>query len=379
MSPFQACHQYGQSIWLDFIRRDLLLSGGLQALIDEGIRGLTSNPAIFEKAIAGSADYDTALAARVRAGETDAACLFEHLAIEDIRKAADIFMPLYRDSAARDGYVSLEVSPHIALDAEATIADARRLWKAVDRPNLMIKVPGTAAGAIAVRQLIGEGINVNVTLLFSRPAYLAVAEAYLDGLETYVAAGGDPATVASVASFFISRIDSAMDAEIDARIAATNDAKLHAQLAALKGGVAIANAKLAYRDYQQLCLTPRWQALVQRGAHPQRLLWASTGTKNAAYRDVLYVEQLIGADTVNTIPPATMDAFRDHGQVTATLTDSVDAADAALGQVEALGLPLDAITEQLVADGVKLFVDAHDQLLAAVARKRDVLNAAAAS
>ncbi len=377
MNPFQACHQLGQSIWLDFIRRDLLVSGGLQALIDEGIRGLTSNPAIFEKAIGGSTEYDAALATQVAAGELDAARLFEHLAIEDIRKAADIFMPLYRNSAGQDGYVSLEVSPHIAMDTAATVADAHRLWKAVDRPNLMIKVPGTAPGAAAVRQLIGAGINVNVTLLFSRAAYLAVAEAYLDGLETYAAAGGNPATVASVASFFISRIDSAMDADIDARLSATADAEVREQLAALKGGIAIANAKLAYRDYQQLSQTPRWQALVQRGARPQRLLWASTGTKNAAYRDVLYVEQLIGADTVNTIPPATMDAFRDHGKVAASLAESVDAAEALIKQAEALGLPLDAVTEQLVTDGVKLFVDAHDQLLAAVARKRDALNAAA--
>jgi transaldolase len=376
VSPFLACHQRGQSIWLDFIRRELLVSGGLQTLIDEGIRGLTSNPAIFEKAIGGSTDYDEALAAQVRAGESDVAVLFEQLAIDDIRKAADVFMPLYRQSGGQDGFVSLEVSPHIAMDTAATVADAQRLWQAVDRPNLMIKVPGTAPGATAVRQLIGEGINVNVTLLFSRSAYRAVADAYIDGLETWVAAGGDPARVASVASFFISRIDSAMDAEIDRRLATAGDTGQ--SLAALKGQVAIANAKLAYRDYQQLSRTSRWQALVQRGARPQRLLWASTGTKNPAYRDVLYVEQLIGADTVNTIPPATMDAFRDHGQVADTLTAAVDAAEAVLAQVGSQKLPLDAITDQLVTDGVKLFVDAHDQLLAAVARKRDALLAAAA-
>ncbi len=376
MSPFLACHHHGQSIWLDFIRRELLVSGGLQALIDEGIRGLTSNPAIFEKAIAGSTDYDDALAAQVRAGESDVAVLFEQLAIEDIRKAADVFMPLYQQSQGQDGFVSLEVSPHIAMDTAATVADARRLWKAVDRPNLMIKVPGTAPGALAVRQLIGEGINVNVTLLFSRAAYRAVADAYIEGLETFAASGGDPARVASVASFFISRIDSAVDAEIDRRVAAAGDGA--ADLAALKGQVAIANAKLAYRDYQQLSQSSRWQALLARGARPQRLLWASTGTKNPAYRDVLYVEQLIGADTVNTIPPATMDAFRDHGGVDDTLTAKVDGADAVIAQVAALDLPLDAITDQLVTDGIQLFVDAHDQLLAAVARKRDALLSAAA-
>jgi len=376
VSPFLACHHHGQSIWLDFIRRELLVSGGLQALIDEGIRGLTSNPAIFEKAIAGSTDYDDALAAQVRAGESDVAVLFEQLAIEDIRKAADVFMPLYQQSQGQDGFVSLEVSPHIAMDTAATVADARRLWKAVDRPNLMIKVPGTAPGALAVRQLIGEGINVNVTLLFSRAAYRAVADAYIEGLETFAASGGDPARVASVASFFISRIDSAVDAEIDRRVAAAGDGA--ADLAALKGQVAIANAKLAYRDYQQLSQSSRWQALLARGARPQRLLWASTGTKNPAYRDVLYVEQLIGADTVNTIPPATMDAFRDHGGVDDTLTAKVDGADAVIAQVAALDLPLDAITDQLVTDGIQLFVDAHDQLLAAVARKRDALLSAAA-
>lgn len=372
MNSFQQCHQQGQSLWFDFIRRDLLDGGGLQALIDDGVRGLTSNPAIFEKAIAGSSQYDAELAAYVGAGERDPAALFERLAIEDIRRAADLFLPMYRDSQAVDGYVSLEVSPHLSDDTDGTVADARRLWKAVDRPNLMIKVPGTPAGAEAVRQLIGEGINVNVTLLFSREAYLAVAAAYVDGLETFAAAGGDIAKVASVASFFISRIDSAVDAALDQRVAGGADAAL----AELKGKVAIANAKLAYQDYQALSATPRWQALLAKGAQPQRLLWASTGTKNPAYRDVLYVETLIGPDTVNTVPPATMDAFRDHGEVAVTLTQDLDAAAAVLGALELAGIALAPITDKLVVDGLQLFVEAYDALLGAVAGKRDALAAA---
>ncbi len=377
MSPLQDCKRHGQSIWLDFIRRRLLVSGELQRLIDaDGISGLTSNPAIFEKAIGGSDDYDAALAGLVAAGTQDPAQLFEQLALDDIRAAADRFAPVYARSQGRDGYVSLEVSPHLAMDEDATVRDAQRLWRAVDRPNLMIKVPGTGPGVAAVRRLIGMGINVNVTLLFARSAYRAVAEAYMDGLETFAAGGGELSRVASVASFFVSRIDTAMDAEIERRIAAATDAQTRDRLAALTGRVAIANAKLAYRDYQALIAQPRWQQLAGRGARAQRLLWASTGTKNTRYSDVLYVDQLIGADTVNTIPPATMDAFRDHGRVQPTLTQDPDAAQAVLDALGGLGLDLDALTTQLVVDGVQLFADAHDTLLAAVARKRDALRSA---
>ncbi|HEY0916039.1 MAG TPA: transaldolase [Solimonas sp.] len=365
MSALKAISQHGQSVWLDYIRRDLLLSGGLQKLIDEdGLLGLTSNPAIFEKAIGGSADYDAALKTLVAEGQRDTAALFERLAIQDIQQAADIFHPVWEASGGVDGYVSLEVAPGLAYDTAGTLADARRLWAAVGRPNLMIKVPGTPEGAEAIRQLIAEGINVNVTLLFSRPAYLAVAEAYLAGLEARVAAGGAIDRIASVASFFISRIDAAMDAEIAAR---------GGEAQALSGKVAIANAKLAYEDYKALCAGARWQKLAARGARPQRLLWASTGTKNPAYRDVLYVEELIGPETVDTIPPATMDAFRDHGRPRASLQEGTADAIAVIAAVERLDLPLDAITTRLVTEGVKLFVDAHDQLLAAVARKRDAL------
>jgi len=372
MSALEAIRELGQSVWLDYIRRDLLLSGGLQKLIDEdGLRGLTSNPAIFEKAIGGSPDYDTALQALVGEGVHEAGALYERLAIEDIRQAADLFRPVYEASGGLDGYVSLEVAPDLACDTTRTLADARRLWAAVQRPNLMIKVPGTPQGAEAIRQLIGEGINVNVTLLFSRAAYLAVAEAYLDGLEARLAAGARIDGIASVASFFVSRIDTAMDAEIAARG--------EPGLQGLAGKVAIANARLAYQDYKALCAGARWQRLAAQGARPQRLLWASTGTKNPAYRDVLYVEELIGPETVDTIPPATMDAFRDHGRPRASLEEDVAAAGEVMAAVERHGLPLAAITERLVIEGVQLFVDAHDKLLAAVARKRQELQPRALS
>ncbi len=365
----------GQSLWLDFIHRELLRGGGLTRLVqDDGIAGVTSNPAIFEKAIGGSGDYDSALAALVAQGQRDPAQLFEHLAIDDIRAAADILRPVYDASAGADGYVSLEVSPHLAMDEAGTVADGQRLWTAVDRPNLMIKVPGTAPGAGAVRQLTAAGINVNVTLLFSRAAYRAVADAYVAGLEQRAAQGADVSRVASVASFFVSRIDTALDAEIERRVAA-GDTEGDA-LAPLAGQIAIANAKLAYADSLDTLQSTRWQSLASLGARPQRLLWASTGTKNPKYRDVLYVESLIGPDTVNTVPPATLDAFRDHGHAALTLTREVDRARRAIAEVARLGLPLDAVCEQLVAEGIRQFVDAHDKLLAAVATKRDALRTA---
>lgn len=372
MNPLLECKRLGQSIWLDFIRRKLLTDGGLVRLIAaDGISGVTSNPAIFEKAIGGSDDYDDALAAAMRSGPCDAERLFEQLAIDDIRAAADALRPVHEQTGGADGYVSLEVSPHLALDEDATVRDAQRLWRAVDRHNLMIKVPGTAPGIAALRRLIAQGINVNITLLFARATYRAVAEAYIDGLEQLVAAGGDPKRVASVASFFISRIDTALDAEIERRIAAGDTEA--PRLRALAGRIAIANAKLAYADAAQIYAQSRWQTLAARGARAQRLLWASTGTKNPAYRDTLYVEALIGADTVNTVPPATLDAFRDHGVARATLATGLDEARQVFAEVERLQLPLDAVTAQLVDDGIRLFVDAHDKLLAAVATKRDRL------
>lgn len=365
MSRLQALAEQGQSVWLDYIRRDLVDGSGLARMIAEGgLRGLTSNPAIFEKAIAGTMLYDASLAGHVHEGLRDPEQLVEALAVEDIRMAADAFDRLYRDSKGLDGYVSLEVSPKLANDSARTLTEARRLWRTVGRPNLMIKVPGTAAGVPVVRQLIAEGINVNVTLLFSRAAYKAVADAYLDGADAWLKDGGDPAKLASVASFFVSRIDTAVDAEL---------AKLGGEATALSGQVAIANAKLAYQDYLELRAAPRWQALAAQGVRPQRLLWASTGVKNPAWRDTLYVEALIGPETVNTVPPATLEAFVDHGEVARTLDSGVAYAQTVMAAIERLGIPFDSITEKLGNDGVQLFVDAWAQLLQAVANKRDAL------
>ncbi|WP_137387671.1 bifunctional transaldolase/phosoglucose isomerase [Rhodoligotrophos defluvii] len=368
-NPLRELAHFGQSVWLDYVRRSLIASGGLAELIaKDGLKGVTSNPSIFEKAIAGSTDYDEDFDRFVAEGDRSAGDIYEHLAIGDIKAAADALRVVYDETGGVDGYISLEVSPYLALKTEATIAEARRLWNAVDRPNLMVKVPGTDAGVPAIRQLISEGININVTLLFSQEAYKAVAEAYLAGLEDYHEKGGDLSRVASVASFFVSRIDTAIDKKIDTRIAA-GDPQAE-ELAQLKGKVAIANAKLAYQYYQELIRTPRWLNLAQRGARPQRLLWASTGTKNKAYSDVLYVEELIGPDTVNTMPPATMDAFRDHGHPRESLTEDLDGAKAVLAATDRLGLDLDGVTKQLVTEGVQLFADAFDELLAAVAAKR---------
>ncbi len=370
MNPLQLLQSQGQSVWLDYVRRDLLKDGGLKKLIDhDGVVGVTSNPAIFEKAISSSDAYDPAIKIDVEKNGLDTANIFERLAIADIQSAADILKPVYDRTGGVDGYISLEVSPYIALKTDETIAEGRRLWKAVGRKNLMIKVPGTAAGVPAIRQLISEGVNINVTLLFAVDAYKAVAEAYIAGLEAFVAGGGDPKTVSSVASFFVSRIDSAIDKQIEAKLkdAKGDDA---AALESLLGKVAIANAKIAYVHYQDLIGSERWKKLEAKGAKRQRLLWASTGTKNPAYRDVLYVEELIGPDTVDTMPVATMDAFRDHGVAKDTITSGVDQARKTLADLARLGLDLDKVTADLVTDGVKLFADAADTLYAAVEDKR---------
>lgn len=371
-NPLQALQHFGQAPWVDFIRRGFLADGSLARLIaQDGVAGVTSNPAIFERAIAGSTEYDSAIAAALQDGLADAGALYESLAVADIAQAADILAPVHAASGGADGFVSLEVSPYLAFDAAGTIAEARALWARVARPNLMIKVPGTAAGAEAIRVLIEDGININVTLLFAQSAYQAVAEAFLAGLEARRARGLGVAGIHSVASFFISRIDSVVDGRIDARLAA-GDA-LEERLRALRGKVAIANAKLAYRWFEALSASARWQSLAADGAAPQRLLWASTGTKDKAYSDVRYVEELIGPLTVNTMPPATMDAFRDHGVAAARLTENVAEAEAILAEAAALGFDLDEITARLVVDGARLFTDAFDQLLGAVAAKRTQL------
>jgi transaldolase/glucose-6-phosphate isomerase len=360
----------GQSVWLDFIERRILQDGAFQELIDrDGLKGVTSNPSIFEKAIGESPEYDASLKAFVENQDGETAQVFEHLAIADIQAAADQLRGVYDRLNGRDGFVSLEVSPYLAMDADATIAEARRLWAAVDRPNLMIKVPGTGPGTPAIRQLISEGVNVNVTLLFGLEAYRSVAEAYQAGLEARRAAGGDISRIASVASFFVSRIDSQIDSAIDARLKAGAGAD-EAELKSVRGQVAIANAKMAYQHYLSLLATPRWKALAAAGAAPQRLLWASTGTKNPDYSEVLYVETLIGPDTINTLPPKTMDAFRERGEVRQTLTEDLGQARAVLASAERLGLDLDGVTARLVVDGVRQFADAADKLYGAVAAKR---------
>jgi transaldolase len=369
-NPLKALTAAGQAIWLDYLHQDILSSGELKRLIaDDGVTGLTSNPSIFEKAIGDGEAYDVRIGKLAAAGKTETKDLYEAIAIGDIQGACDQFRPTWDRLRGRDGYASLEVSPELADDTGGTVAEARRLWAAVDRPNLMIKVPGTKAGAPAVRRLIGAGINVNVTLLFGLQAYLDVAEAHMAGLEDLKAAGGDVARMHGVASFFVSRIDTAIDRKVDETLK-TADPATAGRLKAVRGQVAIANARVAYQRYLRMILTPRWKALGQAGAAPQRLLWASTGTKDPAYSDVLYIETLIGPDTVNTMPPKTLDAFRDHGRVAQTLMQDPAAAEAILREADALGLDLDGVTDELVKDGVRLFAKAFDDLLKAVDDKR---------
>jgi transaldolase/glucose-6-phosphate isomerase len=371
MNPVKALENHGQAVWLDFLARGFVAKGDLKKLIDtDGVKGVTSNPSIFEKAIGSSDEYDGAIGHALKKGDRPVADLFEHLAIEDIQHAADVLRPVYDQLKGADGFVSLEVSPYLAMDTKGTIVEAERLWKDVKRRNLMVKVPATPEGLPAIERLIGEGISINITLLFSQEVYRQVAEAYLAGLEKYVAKGGDPSHVASVASFFVSRIDTAVDKQLDEKIAKANDPSEKERLAALKGKVAIANAKLAYQDYQRLFSGARWDKLAAKGAKPQRLLWASTGTKNKDYSDVLYVEELIGPNTINTVPPATLDAFRDHGKLRDSLEENVEDARRVLEELDRSGISLEAITAELVKDGVKQFADAADKLYGAVAHKR---------
>lgn len=367
INPVRALYgSYGQAVWLDYIRRTLIESGELRRLIDEdGVRGVTSNPAIFEKAITGSQDYAQALK-KLEAVGLDAKAAYESLAIKDIRDAADVLAPLYEASERRDGYVSLEVSPYLARDTRGTVEEARRLWAAVHRENVMIKVPATREGIAAVRELIAAGISVNVTLLFAKATYEGVAAAYMEGLEMLAKSGGDLRRVASVASFFISRIDAAVDLLILQRIKSAANASEAAVLKSLVGKVAIANAKLTYQCYQRLIDAARWRELVKKGAQPQRVLWASTSTKNAAYRDVLYVEELIGRDTVNTIPPPTLDAFRDHGRLRTSLTDDVEGAYDTLVTLDRVGISMPNVTNRLLEEGLSVFTEAFGKLLKAV-------------
>ena len=371
-NTLKALEQFRQSPWLDFIQRSFLDDGRLQTLIDrDGLKGMTSNPSIFEKAMGHGTDYDAGFKQLAAKGDLDAQSIYESLAIEDIQHAADLLRPVYEATSKIDGYVSLEVSPYLALRTDETVAEARRLWADVKRDNLMVKVPGTDQGGPAIRTLIGEGMNINVTLLFSLDAYKAVAEAYIAGLEDFKAKGGDVAKVASVASFFVSRIDAVIDKKIDERIKVGGTDV--ADLKRVRGKTAIANAKMAYQHYLSLVESPRWKVLADAGAMPQRLLWASTGTKDKAYSDVLYIEELIGADTVNTMPPATMDAFREHGHLRNALMEDVDGAREIMLTVKRLGLDLEGVTLALVDDGVKSFAKAADDLLGAVAAKRNTM------
>jgi transaldolase len=366
MNPLLALQTYGQSVWLDYIQRHLITSGELQRLIaEDGLRGMTSNPAIFEKAITGGTDYADVLNSLANQ-PLNTTALYEWLAIRDIQDAADILHPVYEQTQRGDGYVSLEVSPHLAHDTEGTIQEARRLWQEVGRPNIMIKVPATPAGLPAIERLISEAINVNVTLLFSQAVYEDVAQAYISGMQRLAAQGGDVSGVASVASFFISRIDTAVDAQLTTRLKTATTAQERTLLRSLMGKVAIANGKLTYQRYKTIFRGSVWEALAARGAHKQRVLWASTSTKNPRYRDVLYVEELIGPDTVNTMPPATLEAFRDHGRPRASLEEDVDEARDTMEVLESLGISMTTITAQLVDEGVRLFAEPFDKLLEAL-------------
>jgi len=361
-----------QAVWLDFVARGFVARGELAEMVErDDLRGLTSNPSIFEKAIGHSTEYDDALRAVMRDGDARVIDLYEGLAIADIQAAADVLRRVYETSDGADGYVSLEVSPYLALDTQETLAEARRLHKAVARDNLMVKVPATPEGIPAIRELTADGISINVTLLFSQEVYEQVARAFIEGLTEFGEKGGDVSRVASVASFFISRIDVEVDKRLDAKIAATDDASEKAALDGLKGKVAIANAKLAYRRYEAIFSGEAWDRLEAKGAKAQRLLWASTGVKNKAYPDTLYVSELVGHNTVNTMPPATMDAFRDHGEVRGdTIKEGLAEAGAVMARLAEAGIDIEAVAVQLVEEGVQLFIDAADKLLGAVAGKR---------
>jgi transaldolase len=367
-NPLLKLSTFGQSIWLDYIRRDMITSGELKRLIDEdGLGGVTSNPAIFDKAIAGSHDYDEAIRAQALAGKTPEG-IYEALTVEDVQMAADVFRPLFDRLKGRDGFVSLEVNPHLAHDTPGTVAEARRLWGKLNRPNVLIKVPATREGLPAIRQLSAEGINVNITLLFGLPRYEQVAEAYLTGLEDRAAQGLPLDRLASVASFFLSRIDVLVDPTLEKLRTAGGPQSQAA--AALVGQVAIASAKVAYGIYKRIFQADRFLALAARGARPQRLLWASTSTKNPNYPDLKYVEPLIGPETINTLPPETLRAYLDHGQPASSLEERLDQAASLLQRLAEVGLDLGQVTQQLEDQGVEKFNQPYDSLMATLEGKR---------
>jgi transaldolase len=350
----------GQSVWLDYIRRDMIRSGRLKELIERsGVRGVTSNPAIFEKAIDESNDYDDDINEFIGHG-ANAQQIYQILTVQDIQEAADVLGPLYDRTQGHDGFVSLEVSPHLARDTEATIREARALWKKVNRPNLLIKIPGTAEGLPAISQCISEGINVNVTLIFGLPTYTKVATAYIEGLESRLARGESIGRIASVASFFLSRIDVLVDKMLEKAI----DAKKYSEIAqALQGQVAVSCAKVAYQTYKEIFGSEKFRKLADKAARPQRLLWASTGTKNPSYSDVKYVEPLIGPETVNTMPPATLEAYRDHGHPAVRLEQGAAEADHLLSRLSDVGIALNDVVDQLEAEGIEKFIRPYDSLI----------------
>ena len=367
MNPVLALRTFGQSIWLDYVGRSFIAGGALRRLIaEDGLCGVTSNPAIFEKAITGSSDYADALNALAREPGLDSKARYERLIVEDIQAAADVLLPVYTRTRRRDGYVSVEVSPYLARDTNGTVDEARRLWDAVARDNVMIKIPATPEGIPAIVQLLSRGINVNVTLIFAREVYELVAEAYLSGLEQFAARGGDVGTVASVASLFVSRIDAAADEMICARLKISTKEMEQAVLRGLRGNIAVANAKLAYQRYRTLFCGGRWEALARRGAMTQRLLWASTGTKNPNDRDVKYIEELIGQETVNTVPPATLSAFRDHGRPESRLNEGIHNAAVTLRALEQSGISMKEITDRLLDEGLQRFRGSFDRILTVI-------------
>jgi len=369
-NPIEALLREGQSVWQDDISRQMLESGDLARAIESGgIRGLTSNPTIFEKAIASGSAYDDDVLRLLRAGK-DAKEIFEAVAVADIRDAADLFRPIYDASGGQDGFVSLEVSPGAARDPRATLVEARRLWASVDRPNLMVKVPGTAEGGEAIRTLLEDGININVTLLFAIPSHEAVMTAYVDALTARHAAGKPIDRIASVASFFVSRVDTLIDKLLEAKIAATDDPPLQARLRGLLGRAAVANAQLAYERFQRIFGGEGFAALRAAGAKVQRPLWASTGVKNPAYRDTLYVEELVGPDTVNTMPRPLIEAVRDHGVVSRTVDQGYDEARRVASELAAVGIDMVAATKQLEEEGIATFTKSYDDLLVGVEGKR---------
>jgi transaldolase len=376
-NPLMELQRSGQSVWLDYIRRQSLLSGEVRKLIDEdGLRGMTANPTIFQQAIAAGHDYDDTINRLLREG-ADPNTIYETIAIEDIQTACDQFRPVFDATNGADGFVSLEVSPSLAHDTEGTIAEARRLWGMVGRPNLMIKVPGLPEGVPAIEKLLSEGINVNVTLLFAIEAYEDVAWAYIRALERRAAEGKPVDRIASVASFFVSRVDVLVDSLLEKKIAAESDAARRTKMEGLRGKAAIANARLAYQSFNRISGDPRFRDLAGQGARVQRPLWASTSVKNPAYPDLMYADALIGPNTVDTMPRETLEAFRDHGEVAPTVEQDLDGARAALARLAEVGIDMKAVTDQLEREGVEKFQTSFNELIAGIAAKRDALAARA--